>query len=58
MLAASDGEASRSSVTMHSRARQSFATTTYGATVLPKAVSMLFAGYNRVNLTNAQGVQG
>ncbi len=34
------------------------ATTTYGARVLPQAASMLFAGYDRVDLMNAQGAQG
>lgn len=56
VLAASDEEASR--VTKHQRAGQSLATTTYGARVLPQAVSMLFAGHDRVDLVNAQGVQG
>jgi len=45
-------------VTKHQRAGQSLATTTYGARVLPEAVSMLFSGYDRVDLMSAQGALG
>ena len=56
VFAASDEETSR--VTKHHQGGQSLSTTTYGSRVLAEAVSMLFAGYDRVDLMNAQGVQG
>ena len=46
------------SVTMHQRAWQSLAATTYKAKLPPQAASMLFAGYKLADLSNAQGVQG
>lgn len=56
VLAASDEDASR--VTKHFQGGQSLSTTTYGARVLFEALSMLFAGYDRVDLMNAQSAQG